>query len=290
MFQRSLVFVVVLIVALAGAMAGCEDLGIEDEVEEELEIGMVAWACAEAQTYVTKAVLEEELGYSVEVTTLEPAAVYSATAEGDLDFYIAAWLPITHEDYMDEYGDVLTEHSPNFEGARIGLVVPDYVDIDSVEELNEHADMFDGEITGIDAGAGIMRATEDALDVYEMDDMELIESSDIAMAGALGDAIMAEEPIVVTGWTPHWKFAEYDLKFLEDPENVYGDEEYIAAVSRPNLVDELPEVEYYLENYFMTDEQLGEVMGDIADGEEPIDAARDWVSENQDVVSEWIDQ
>ena len=286
MFKRGMVLFAALVFGLGAIVAGCGDIVGEDE----LELGMVAWACAEAQTYVSKAVLEDELGYSVNVTTLEPAAVYSATAEGDLDLYIAAWLPVTHADYMDQYGDVLTEHNANFEGARIGLVVPEYVDINSIEELNDHAAEFGGQITGIDAGAGIMRASEDALDAYGMDDMELLESSDIAMTAALDDAIGANEWIVVTGWTPHWKFAEYDLKFLDDPQGIYGEEEYIAAVSRPGLTETRVDVAYFLDNFFMTDDQLGDVMGRIADDEEPIDAARAWVEENPDVVSEWIDQ
>ena len=285
MFKRGIVLCAVLIIGLGALVSGCGDI-IEDE--EGLEIGMVAWACAEAQTYVAKVVLEDHMDYDVTVTTLEPAAVYSALSEGDLDIFMAAWLPVTHEDYWDEYGDVLNQHNAHYDGARIGLTVPDYVDIDSIEELNEHADMFDGEIVGIDAGAGIMRATEDAMDVYDMDDLELIESSDIAMAAALGDAIMADEPIVVTGWTPHWKFAEYDLKFLEDPEQVYGEAEQIYAVSRPGFPEINPDVSGLLDRFTLDDEDVGEVMAAIEDGEEPIDAARAWVEANEDVVDQWL--
>ena len=34
---------------------------------------------------------------------------------------------------------------------------------------------------------------------------------------------------------PHWKFGTFDLKFLEDPANVYGGEETINAFTRADL-------------------------------------------------------
>ena len=107
------------------------------------------------------------------------------------------------------------------------------MDINSIEELNEHVDDFGGRIVGIDGGAGIMLATEQAIEDYGLG-LELLESSDMAMTAALVDAYMEEEWIVVTGWTPHWKFARYDLKFLEDPRGIYGGAED-SIVARQGL-------------------------------------------------------
>src|SRR5699024_3995609 len=71
-------------------------------------------------------------------------------------------------------------------------------------------------ITGIEPGAGVFQASEKAVEEYGLDGWEVQASSSGAMASALGSAIDNEEPIIVTGWTPHWKFAKYDLKYLED--------------------------------------------------------------------------
>lgn len=78
------------------------------------------------------------------------------------------------------------------------------------------------EIIGIDPGAGIMKATAAAIDQYGLTDWKLIEGSGAAMTAMLDKAVKAEKPIIITGWTPHWMFSKYDLKYLEDPKKYSG--------------------------------------------------------------------
>ena len=62
------------------------------------------------------------------------------------------------------------------------------------------------------------------------------------MTAALKRAYDAEEPIIITGWTPHWKFAKFDLKYLEDPKGSYGGEEEIHTIARLGLAEDFPEL------------------------------------------------
>lgn len=288
------VLAVLLVVGLI--FAGCSENGVENGETEGLsgetskgviKLGYVQWACAEASTHLAQAVIMDKLGYDVSVVSLEAGGLYAGMAEGDIDAQTTAWLPVTHKDYMDQYGDQIDDYGNLYNDARIGLVVPEYVEIDSIEELNEFAEKFGGRIVGIDGGAGIMRATEQAIEDYGLE-LELIESSDMAMTAALADAYMEEEWIVVTGWTPHWKFASFDLKFLEDPKGIYGGSEDIRVMARQGLDEDAPDVANFLKNYFLEDYQLGAVIGAIAEGAEPLDAARDWIAENEDVVQGWL--
>ncbi|TSB48608.1 glycine/betaine ABC transporter [Alkalicoccobacillus porphyridii] len=144
------------------------------------------------------------------------------------------------------------------------------------------------EITGIDGGAGIMAATETAIDTYGLD-LGLQVSSGAAMTEALGNAIANEEAIVVTGWTPHWKFGAYDLKYLDDPEGVYGGEESIHTFTREGLAEDAPEANAVLDNFYWTEDDMNAVMVDIQEGMDPEEAAANWVDENADLVSEWTD-
>lgn len=146
---------------------------------------------------------------------------------------------------------------------------------------------LDYTITGIDAGAGIMAATKRAIEEYNLEGYELQTSSDAAMTAALGEAIANEEPIVVTGWNPHWKFAKYDLKYLDDPKGVYGGEETINTFGRKGLEEDHPEAFQVLSNFKWTEDDMGAIMLSILEGEEPEVAARQWVENNADKVAEW---
>jgi len=263
-----------------------DDVGNGEEAKGDVEILYVEWECATASTYVMQAVLED-MGYNVSLTSVSGPLMYSGLASGDGDFITTAWLPVTHGDYVAEYEDGIEEVAVNYEGARLGWVVPSYVDMDSIEDINDHLDRLDGQIVGIDPGAGLMGLSETVIEEYGLD-AELIEGSDALMVAALQDAISREEWIVVTGWAPHWKFAAWDLKILDDPKEVLGGEEYIGTIARLGLEDDMPEVYQVLQNFYWTDTEIGEVMEMNMEGGTPEGNARTWVDNNQDIVQNWL--
>jgi glycine betaine/proline transport system substrate-binding protein len=255
--------------------------------DKKLELAYVEWSCATASIHVVEAVLEDKLGYDVDLTSVSAAAMWQALATGDVDGLTTAWLPVTHGHYLDKVGKDVVDLGPNCEGAAIGLVVPDYVTIDSIEELNANAAKFDKEIIGIDPGAGIMSKTEKALEEYDLD-LNLMEGTGAMMTAILADRIKNNQFVVVTGWTPHWKFARWDLKYLEDPKNVYGGEEKIHTFVRKGLKEDHPEAYRFLDNFHWNLQEIGQVMGWNSEGTDPADSARRWIKENPDRVKEWL--
>ncbi len=266
--------------ALAAGAAQAQDKG-------SVHLAYVEWSSEVASTNVVRAVLEQA-GYEVEMTSLSAAAMWQAVATGDADAIVAAWLPTTHADYLERVGDDVDDLGANLDGTKLGLVVPAYTEVDSIAELNDNADAFDGEIIGIDPGAGLMGLTEEVIDTYDLD-LALRSGSGATMTAALASAIENEEDIVVTGWTPHWKFARWDLKYLEDPENVYGGAEQIHTIARQGLEEEMPEAYAILDAFEWTPEQMGEVMlMNQEEDSDPYENARQWVEENPDVVEQWL--
>ena len=254
---------------------------------QTVKIAYPNWAEGIAMTNLMAAVLEEEMGYDVELTTADPGVIYSAVAAGDQDLFLDAWLPNTHEPYWDEYGDQLENLGTTFGNAITGLVVPTYMQVDSIDDLNSIASDLDNKIIGIGTGAGIYRNTNVAINEY---DLELVQvsSSGPAMTAALGDAIENNEPIVITGWKPHWMFGRYDLKVLDDPLGVYPIDG-CRKVARPGFQQDMPEVAELMLNFTMTEEQLLDLMIAIDDSDaDPRDVASDWMRSNQPVVDSWI--
>ncbi|WP_077617370.1 glycine betaine ABC transporter substrate-binding protein [Bacillus sinesaloumensis] len=145
------------------------------------------------------------------------------------------------------------------------------------------------EIIGIDPGAGIMKATASAIDEYGLEEWTLVEGSGAAMTAALKKAYDKEEPIIITGWTPHWKFSAFDLKYLEDPKGVYGGEEFIHSIGRLGLNEDLPGVHKLLSQFKWEAADMEEIMVDIQDGEDPKEAAAKWIESNSDKVAQWTE-
>jgi glycine betaine/proline transport system substrate-binding protein len=255
--------------------------------DKNVKLVYVEWDCATAATHVVKAVLEE-MGYKVETIPVAAAAMWQAMGTGDADGMVTAWLPVTHADYLTKVKDKVVDLGPNVEGAKIGWVVPKYVTISSIEEMNANKDKFDGKVIGIDPGAGLMKKSEKAIKDYGLD-FELVEGSGATMTAALGDAIKNNKWVVVAGWSPHWKFGRWDLKYLEDPKGVFGAEETINTIVRKGLKEDMPEVYALLDNFHWSADMLQKVMAQNQEkGADPDTTAQKWVKEHPDMVKKWM--
>lgn len=273
-------------IALTGKYLHTEPQGPQTG-SKTVRIGYVSWAEGIAMTYLAQVILEERLDYEVELTMADPAPIFTSLADGNMDFFLDAWLPVTHQRHMDKYGDDLVDLGKNYQDARIGLVVPRYMELESIADLDAKKQLVDGDITGIDSGAGIMEATRKAIQAYDLG-MNLLTSSGAAMTAALKDAVQDQTPIVVTGWKPHWMFARWKLKFLMDPKKVYGEAENIHTVARPGIMEDFPELSEFFQNFFFTDKQIGTLMDAMNRHQSQRMAARKWMDEHQELVDSWL--
>lgn len=155
------------------------------------------------------------------------------------------------------------------------------------EDANGIGAQVDYEIVGIEPGAGLMELTNTALKDYELDDWTLLEGSSAAMVAQLQKAITNQEPIIITGWSPHWMFSSFDLKYLDDPKGSFGGAEDIHTVVRKGLEQDAPGAYRLLDQFSWEPSDMEAVMVDITDGMDPSEAAEKWINANPDKVSEW---
>ncbi len=293
--------VLALTLALTGAFAG----GCSSETTGDgganggeaaggtIKIGWIPWDEDIAATYLWKRVLEDE-GYTVELTQLDVAPVFEGVASGDLDLFLDAWLPSTHEDYWAEYGDRLEDLAVWYDNGLLTWAVPEYMDVDSIEDLAGLEGELDGRIVGIEPGAGLTRVSREAvMPGYGLDAFELVEGSTPAMLAELERAIKDEAPIVVTLWRPHWAYSVFPIKDLADPEGALGEAEEIHAVARAGFSDDFPEVAEWMAAFRMNDDQLAGledlVLNEYGAGQEEA-AVDEWLSDadNRALVDGWL--
>ena len=269
------------VVALIGASVA---FGRVSDNKGTVNLAYVEWDTEVASTHVVAEVLKE-MGYEVKTTPLDNAIMWESVAKGEVDGMVAAWLPSTHQAQYEQYKDQVENLGPNLEGAKLGIAVPSYMAVDSIADLSDEAGKT---ITGIEPGAGVVAAAENTVATYDnLSDWNVATSSSGAMTVALGQAIKNKEDIVITGWSPHWLFAKYDLKYLDDPEGTMGEAESINTMVRQGLADDLPEVYEVLDKFNWTQEDMEEVMLAINDGTSAEDAAKDWVTNHPEEVAAW---
>ncbi len=275
------------IIAIAPlVLAACGDGdAVEGSDSKEIELTYVAWDSELASNHVIREVFEQA-GYDVTLTVVEQGVMWQSVADGNVDGHVAGWLPEDMKADYERYQDQVVDLGANLEGAQTGLAVPTYMDIESIEDLS--TDVV-GEITGIDAGAGVTIATEKAIEEYNLD-LELTLSTDAFMTQQLREKYEVGEPIVVTGWEPHWKFNSFELRFLEDPLGVFEANGEIRTLVREGLEEEDPDAFRILDQFYWTADDMNEVMTYIAEeGMEAEEAAELWVEDNQDKVDEWLE-
>lgn len=274
----------ILIISFGLTLISCGNSSNTEE-KEKINILYSNYLGAIAFTNLSEIALENQ-GYDVEITNLDMGLIFGELSKDNPngDVFMDAWLPNTHEAYWEEYGDKLVKIGESFSEGTTGLVVPTYVTINSIEELNENKDKFNEEIIGVGSGAGIHRDTYRAIEEYDLE-LEQITSSGPAMVAALNKATKNKEWIVITGWKPHLKWLEYDLKYLEDPKGVYP-KDVCAIVSRRGFKEDMPEATTYFENFNLTDDQLNILM-DYVEKIGPKEGAQKWYDENKELVDSW---
>ena len=268
-----------LVVAMGSTLASADS--------KTLSIGYVdGWSDSVATTHVAAEVIKQKLGYDVKLQAVATGIMWQGVATGKLDAMLSAWLPVTHGDYWTKNKDQVVDYGPNFKDAKIGLIVPEYVKAKSIEDLKTDT-TFKNKIVGIDAGSGVMLKTDEAIKQYGLD-YKLQASSGAAMIAELTRAEDKQESIAVTGWVPHWMFAKWKLRFLDDPKGIYGAAETVNSIGSKGLEKKAPEVAAFLKKFqWASKDEIGEVMLAIQEGAKPDAAAKDWVAKHPERVAEW---
>ena len=276
--------------ALAGCAGGSDTAGAGDgPADRPIEIAVFnGWDEGIAASYLWQAILEEK-GYDVNLTYADVAPIYQGLAGGDFDVVLDTWLPTTHADYMDRYGDDVDDLGAWNDEAKLTIAVNEDAPIDSLDELAAASGTFGDRIIGIEPGSGLMRITgDDVVPGYGLDGLELVESSTPAMLAELKKATDAGQNIAVTLWRPHWAYNAFPVKVLKDPKGLLGDAESIHSVAATSFQSDFPEVHDWISNFQMPGDMLyslEDAMFNQNSSDDYGPVVTKWIADNQ----EWVD-
>lgn len=284
----------------AGALllaAGLPAVAYADECSS-VRFAEVGWTDITATTALASEVLEG-LGYEPRIDTVSVPIAYAGMRNNDFDVFLGNWMPsmASISDPYIERGEV-ERLVANLEGAKYTLAVPQYVydaGVTSVNDLAEHADQFESNIHGIEAGNDGNELIEQMIDdnAYGLGDWQVVDSSEAGMLAELRARVPNEEWMVFLGWAPHPMNTNFDMAYLSGADDYFGPDLGGATVytnTRAGFVDECPNVGALLNNTTFTLEMENELMSAIMDdGEDPRDAARNYLNANDDILDEWLD-
>jgi len=270
----------------SAAAAGTTPGGDQKDITIAIHNG---WDEGIAASYLWQAILADE-GYKVDLEMADPGIVYTGIAGGDFDVNFDMWLPITHADYLEKYGDDMEQLGSWYDDARLTIAVNEDSPLVSIADLATQGDVVDNRLVGIEPGAGLTRITNDeVIPSYGLDDLDFVESSTPAMLAELSGAIDADRDIAVTLWRPHWAYDAFPLRDLEDPEGTLGEAEHIEMVGRTGFVEDYPTLSSWLAAFTLTSDQLTSLenlMFHTNGGTENEASAEQWLSENATFVTD----
>ncbi|MDH5312883.1 MAG: hypothetical protein OEW66_03445, partial [Actinomycetota bacterium] len=286
---------------------------------DTITIAVNPWVGAEANAAVAQAVMQSEMGCTVELQEINESGQFPAMADGDVDATLEVW-PSGHlkdrKDYIDKAGTVVDGGLLGIVG-NIGWFTPSYVveenpEFATWEGFKDNADAFATAETGDKGrflGADTTYSIFDEAIIASLGlDLEVVYSgSEAASLAALDKAYNSQEPILMYWWTPQWANAKYDLVEVELP--AYNDECEAIAAEDPDAAvgyncDYAEDVLYkafsadlqtkdpaafeFFSNFAWTEQDQNEVALAIQEGTDPAEAAQTWIDANSDVVQEWL--
>ena len=263
--------------------AGCNNRAADDDEERTIRLIYSDWSEGIALTNLAAVLLRDRMDYEVELKMTDVASVYEELSEGNYDVFPDAWLPKTQQEYYNQYKEDIEQISIIFPEAKTGLVVPEYSKYKSIEDLRNNT----LPIVGIETNAGIMLTTNKAIQSYNLP-VNLMDFSEDQMIEQLVDSIRRRNEIVVTGWDPHWVFARYEIRFLEDPMNIYGDNENIYVLGRKGLEEDHPNVVRFFERMQLSEKQINSLIYAVQTEQNPVEGVEQWIDKNEYVVNQWI--
>ncbi|WP_242675209.1 glycine betaine ABC transporter substrate-binding protein [Phytopseudomonas dryadis] len=218
--------------------------------DKPITIGWVAWDDAEISAKLAAKIIQEQTQRPVKLVMAEIGIQFQGLVSKSVDVIPMVWLPNTHKSYWDKYGDQLQDLGVIYEG-RIGWAIPDFIpkdEVSSIDDLNKPgvAERFAGTILAASPGTSQYVLSGQAIEAYGLKGYTVLPSSEAGMISQFGRVYGKGDWAILNAWNPHWMFTKWQMRYLEDPRQVFGGTEQIHMVGRAGFREDEPEVAGFL--------------------------------------------
>lgn len=253
--------------------------------DKVVRMGSMNWDDITPISLISKKFLEKQ-GYKVELTSFsEWGIAYGALAKGDIDILTSQVNYIAY-DYWAKNKNRLEKVSVVSHGLAQGIVVPSYMPVDSIEQLNDVKDKVGGKIIGIEPGSGLMRETGAAVKEYGLK-YQLVDGSTAATMAQLQSALERKQPIVTVLWTPSWMAQKFDVKFLKDPKHVFAPPQSYYWIAKKGFSAKNPRAREALASVYLPLEENTRINAEINAGKTMEQAVDAWWKQNTTLIERW---
>jgi glycine betaine/proline transport system substrate-binding protein len=301
----------------AGPTGGATGGEVPDNSGTTITFAQNAWVGAEANVYVAKVLLEDQLGYTVSVTEIDEFEQFPAISAGDIDATMEVW-PSGH---AQDYADYIQASNGVVDGGQLGVVgqigwwIPTYMlddhpEFATWEGLKGNESLFATAESGssgqlLDGDPSFVTFDQPIADNLGLDFKVVYAGSEAAELTALDAAYTAQEPFLFYFWTPHWAQDKYDLTMVELPavtaecEDAAANDADAYACAYPqddlykafnaDLATRAPAAFALLSAMSYSNDDQNSIGLEINNGTDPTQAAQAWIDANPDVWQPWVD-
>ncbi|HEX4986942.1 MAG TPA: glycine betaine ABC transporter substrate-binding protein [Burkholderiales bacterium] len=260
-------------------------------------LGHVDLSIYEVTAAVVQAVLER-LRYNVAVKQGSHAQMYPLLGNGEVDVFVAAWLPGAHAAYWDQVKDRAVIATTLYEDARLFWAVPDYVpasEVRSVADLlkPEVAAKMQKEIRGTRPDSGLMAGSAKIMDEYRLGDAgyRLVPGPAAEWKAGFEKNVAAKNWFVMPLYQPNYLNRVAKMRILEEPKQLFGGADKAYLVLSKPFYDKLDKRTWkVLQRMSLSNKAVTE-MDYLVNVKQltPQYAARNWMASHPDTVNYWLE-
>jgi len=230
------------------------------------------------QFHLLKKIAEKKLGITVEAIEVPNTHIFKSIDDGTVDATLAPWMP-SMTTYRDQYKNNVIELGKNTSECIMGLTVPRYSSLESINDIHNHLKEVNNTIYSCRRTTFIGSMMPTLLREYNLECVNVEYMDEDELFKLVASKLSKKETIIFTGWKPHYLFGEYDLKILHDLKNTFGVEETMTTFANRKLQSESSELYNLLKDFKVNAEGLNKALYQIESGSKYMDVVDDYLKE-----------